>query len=118
MTATMAVGSYCALLGLLMIGWWVVEIRDGALHRDDRTVIEMALHLSAELLTATLLIVGGLLSILDGQLDVSLIALGMLLYTVITSPGYFLARNERGPAILFLILLIGTLSASALAISV
>jgi peptidoglycan/LPS O-acetylase OafA/YrhL len=53
--------------------------------------IRVAFHLAGEFTTAVLLIVGGfgLLTLRRWGYHVFLLALGMLLYTVIVSPGYF-----------------------------
>jgi hypothetical protein len=105
------VGWYAIVVGLLMTGWWAIDLRAGALDRPDRTRAELRLHLVAEFLTAGLLVVGGTLLLMAGTSGVALVALGMLLYTVIQSPGYFLARGEREPAVMFAVLVVATLAA-------
>ena len=94
-----------------MVAWWAMDIRGGALTRPDRTRIEIGLHLVAELLTAALLVVGGVIVLTGGPAIVALIALGMLLYTVIQSPGYFVARGEAGPVAMFAVLALTTVLA-------
>jgi hypothetical protein len=96
-----AVGGYALFVGILMAGWWAVELRRGVLERGDRTRAELGLHLAAELLTAAALVVGGALLLGGGSATVALVGLGMLLYTVVQSPGYFLARGEREPVVMF-----------------
>lgn len=54
----------------------------------DRTRPEIVVHLAAESVTAALLAAGG-------STGIALAGLGMLLYSVIASPGYFAARHER-----------------------
>ena len=49
------VGVYCVATGVVMVAWWIVSIRGGALRRPDRSPPEIALHLAAELVTAALL---------------------------------------------------------------
>jgi hypothetical protein len=105
------VGWYAVVVGLLMTGWWSVELRAGALDRPDRTRAELRLHLVAEFLTAALLVVGGTVLLATDGTGVVLAALGMLLYTVIQSPGYFLARGERAPVVLFAVLAMTTSAA-------
>ena len=90
-----------------------VEIRDGALNRPDRSRGEIALHLTAELATALLLAIGGVLLARGGTRWLALVGLGMLLYTVIQSPGYFLGRHEMGPVVMFAVL--GGLTIAAIA---
>ena len=81
--------------------WWALDIRNGALRRPDRSSGEIALHLAAEMVTALLLAMGGLVLARSGPRWLALVGLGMLLYTVIQSPGYFLARHERAPVVMF-----------------
>ena len=92
-------------------GRW--NIRRGALARPDRARPEIILHLAAELVTAALLVAGGAVLLAGGITGVALAGLGMLLYTVIASPGYFIARHQWAPAAMFAVLAI--LSAAAIA---
>jgi hypothetical protein len=96
-----------------MAAWWAVDIRRGALARPDRARPEILLHLAAELVTAALLVVGGAVLIARGTKGVALAGLGMLLYTVISSPGYFIARRQRAPAAMFAVLAVLTVAAIA-----
>ena len=100
-------------VGALMAAWWVVDIRRGALARPDRSRPEIVLHLAAELVTAGLLVTGGVLLIAGGMTGLALAGLGMLLYTVIASPGYFITRHEWAPAAMFAILAVLTIAALA-----
>ena len=103
-----AVAFYCVAVAVLMALWWGSEIRNGALKRPDRSRGEIALHLTAEMATALLLAIGGVLLARSG---LALVGLGMLLYTVIQSPGYFLARQEPAPVVMFGVLAVLTLAA-------
>jgi hypothetical protein len=105
------VGWYAIAVGVLMAGWWAVDLRGGALDRPDRSRAELGLHLTAEFLTGAALLVGGVLLLVTDTTGVVLVGLGMLLYTVIQSPGYFLARREREPAVMFAVLVVTTLVA-------
>ena len=106
-----AVTSYCLAVAALMALWWGMEIRNGALNRPDRSRGEIALHLAAELVTALLLAIGGLVLARGGPRWLALVGLGMLLYTVIQSPGYFVARHEVAPVVMFAALAVLTIAA-------
>lgn len=106
-----AVAFYCVAVAVLMALWWGSEIRNGALKRPDRSRGEIALHLTAEMATALLLAIGGVLLARSGPRWLALVGLGMLLYTVIQSPGYFLARQEPAPVVMFGVLAVLTLAA-------
>jgi hypothetical protein len=108
------VGWYAILVGIAMGAWWAVELRGGVFDRPDRTRAELGLHLAAELLTAAALLAGGVLLLAGHAPGVALVGLGMLLYTTIQSPGYFLARGERGPLAMFGVLVVATVLAIAL----
>jgi len=75
----------------------------------------MGLRLAAELTTAGLLIASGSAWLAIGPAAAALagVGLGMLLYTVIASPGYFLARRELPAAALFALLTVLTVKALA-----
>ena len=92
------------IVGAFMVVWWISDIRRGALMRPDRSRPEIMLHLAAELVTAALLAAWGGLLLAGGTAGVALAGLGALGYTVIASPGYFLARRERAPVIMFAVL--------------
>ncbi|HSG79774.1 MAG TPA: hypothetical protein VLD62_09360 [Acidimicrobiia bacterium] len=93
-------------VGALMGAWWAIDLSGGALDRPDRSRTEMELHLAAEFLTALALVVSGitLLAVGDSAAPFVAAALGMLLYTLIVSPGYFMARHRYAPATLFAVL--------------
>jgi hypothetical protein len=108
---------YCATVGLFMMAWWGLEFRAGALRRPDRAPSDIGLHLAAELVTAALLVAAGVVLLAGGAVTVALVALGMLLYTVIQSPGYFVARHEAAPVAMFAALAVLTATALAGAVS-
>lgn len=107
---------YAIAVGVLMLGWWAVDVRGGALGRPDRRPAEIRLHLAAEVVTAVVLVVGGACVLLDGPASLLLVGLGMLLYTVIQSPGYFLARREAVPVVMFAALAVATVAAIVVAV--
>jgi hypothetical protein len=106
-------GIYCLVVGALTAVWWALDIRRGALIRPDRTRPEIVLHLAAELVNAGMLVTGGALLITGGMTGLALAGLGMLLYTVIASPGYFIARHQWAPAVVFAVLAVLTVAAVA-----
>jgi hypothetical protein len=109
------VGGYCVVVGALMAVWWSIDIRGGALRRTDRSTSEIGLHVLAEALTAAGLVTGGILLLTGRGSGLALVASGALLYTVIQSPGYFLARDELAPVAVFAML--GVLTATAIVVA-
>ncbi len=112
-----AVAWYCIIIGVLMAAWWANDLRLGAWNRGDRTHGELGLHLTAEFVTAGLLIGSGWAWLAVGAAADAWVAvgLGMLLYTVIVSPGYFLARREFSAVGMFGVL--AALTVAALAVT-
>ena len=104
-------GVYCVVVGVVMAVWWAVDVRRSALARPDRARPEIVLHLAAELVTAGVLAAGGALLIAGESTGLALAGLGMPLYTVIASPGYFVARREWAPVVIFAILAVLTAAA-------
>jgi hypothetical protein len=90
------VAIYSLFIGILMIGMWSMLILTGKVPEMATKPVEIMLHLLAEFTTALLLIGGGiaLLKKIKIGYNLNLVALGMLLYTLIVSPGYYLQRGD------------------------
>lgn len=113
---SVAASVYLMAVGLLMAAMWVLALREGVWDRGDRSHAELALHLLAEALTATWLIGGGIALLVAGHVAVPFLAVGvgMLLYTTIVSPGYFVARREYSPVVMFAALIVLTTAAAVI----
>lgn len=97
------VSVYSITMGLAMIAMWSFYWLTGAIPEILTRPWEIAMHLTAEFTTAALLIVSGI-GLYAGALwaqRVNLFATGMLAYTLIQSPGYYLERN----AMIFVLML-------------
>jgi peptidoglycan/LPS O-acetylase OafA/YrhL len=102
---------YSIIIGTLIIGMWLTFILTGRVPEINTNLGAIILHLIAELLTASLLLLGGYGLITNNKwgLNLNLAALGMLLYTVIMSPGYYLVKGETVFIMMFGILIVLTL---------
>ncbi|MBI4812939.1 MAG: hypothetical protein HY802_00740 [Methanobacterium sp.] len=102
---------YSLFIGILMIGMWVMFISTGQVPEMATKPAEIILHLLAEFTTAILLIIGGigLLKKMKIGYNLNLVALGMLLYTLIVSPDYYLQRGDWVFVGIFALLFIFTL---------
>jgi hypothetical protein len=105
---------FAIIVGILMVGQWTLTIlrRDvpgpEAGYAAGRGPIEMRFHWAAEFATALALVAGGL-GQLAGRawaLPAYLVATGMLIYTVINSPGYFAQQGQWAPVAMFGLLLV------------
>ena len=97
---------------LMLIQWTITILRKQVAGPESgmsgRGRVEMAYHLVAECVTATLLIIAGIamLAGLDWGLTTFLVSDGMLIYTLINSPGYFAQQRQWPMVIIFAVLLI------------
>lgn len=85
--------------GFLMMGWWLFSFAKGQVPEVTTEPIRLSFHVAAAFLTATLLVVSGFGLLFGGEgwaLPVYLVAVGMLLYSVIVSPGTS-PKGESGP---------------------
>lgn len=107
---------FAVVVGIGMIGQWTISLATGRVPELRSEPTRIAFHLAGEFGTALLLIGAGL-GLLVGALwaaDLTLLALGMLLYTVTVSPGYF-AQNGQWPMVaVFGVLFIATLACIAM----
>ncbi len=110
---------YAVIVGVLMIGQWIMFIATGQVPELEAEPVRISFHLAAEFLTAILLVIGGLglFTRRKWSLRLYLVAMGMLLYTVIVSPGYFAQLGELAFVGMFAVLIILTVVFIALAIS-
>lgn len=101
---------YLVAVGLGMLGMWVALLGTGQVPELRTAPYEIGYHLVAEMLTAVALLaagVGRLRGRAWGQ-RASPAALGMLLYTVLNSAGYYAQRGETPMVGLFAVLTVAT----------
>ena len=87
---------FALIAGAGMIGQWLSFLATGNVPELETEPLRIRFHLAAEFATAIALLVGGI-ALLTGQAGADwfyLLAMGMLLYTVIVSPGYFAGRGQ------------------------
>ncbi|KAB1187762.1 MULTISPECIES: hypothetical protein [Haloferax] len=97
------VAVYALVVGVSILGLWVVLVQTeqvGALRTEP---FSMFTHLVAEGLTAVALLGAGigLVRQTDWARPLSLVAFGMLLYTVINSAGYYAQLGEIAAMMVF-----------------
>lgn len=99
---------FAFVVGLGMIGQWGLSAVRGQIPEIKTEPIRISFHLAAEFTTALALLAGalGLFLETDWARDLYLVAAGMLLYTAIVSPGYFVQQGQKGWLIVFGILLV------------
>lgn len=106
-------GAFAIVVGLGMVGQWALSLTKGRVPELETEPIRIGFHLAAEFATALALLVSGI-GLLAGcawSRYAYLVAVGMLLYTVIVSPGYFAQQgNWAMPALFTLILVLALVS--------
>lgn len=109
LSASNLVAIYSILIGLFMIGFWVSAILKNLVPSEEKPWA-ITFHIFAELSTAILLIISGVGLSLGSEWarTLSFLALGLLLYTVINSPGYYAQKNNLPMVAMFIILIILT----------
>ncbi|MGD8625314.1 MAG: hypothetical protein PVJ34_12300 [Anaerolineae bacterium] len=87
---------FALVVGAGMIGQWALFLATGQVPELQTEPLRIRFHLAAEFATALALIVGGLALLANQPWGrwLYLLAVGMLLYTVIVSPGYFAQKGQ------------------------
>ncbi len=87
---------YSFIIGIAMIGMWTMFLFTGQVPELQTEPARIIMHLAAEFTTAFSLIVGGfgLLKEKSWSKRFHQFSLGMLMYTLIVSPGYYLHLGD------------------------
>lgn len=87
---------FSIIIGIAMLGMWTVFLATGQVPELQTKFYEIALHIVGEVATAITLIIGGygLYKSKKWGFQAYIFSMGMLLYTLIVSPGYYLQRGE------------------------
>jgi hypothetical protein len=103
---------FALIVGVGMIGQWILFLASGQVPELKTEPLRIRFHLAAEFATAVALLAGGIALLTDLAWGrwFYLLAVGMLLYTVIVSPGYFAQKGQWAFvgmfAVLFLLALV------------
>lgn len=94
-----------------MLGQWIFLLIAGKVPEMKTAPLHIAFHLTAEFLTSAILILGGgcLIAGSPYGYPLTLFGLGLLMYTVINSPGHFAQRREWPFLAMFAVLIVLTL---------
>lgn len=87
---------YALLVGISMFAQWGFFLLTGQVPQLETETYRIVFHLIGEFVTASALILSGLALLLRWPLarEMALVALGMLFYTTIVSPGYFAQQRQ------------------------
>lgn len=103
--------AYAIIVGMFMGGFWLMLYLSGGIPELRTASIEIGYHLIAELSTAVLLVAAGFGLFRGSQWAERLypVSLGMLLYTVINSAGYYAQLGDVAMVGMFTVLTVLTL---------
>jgi hypothetical protein len=99
-------GWYGISVGFLMVGMWIFFFAVLGVPELETEPWRIGFHLVAEVITAIALLIGGMALLAHKSWGVSLylVAVGMLIYTMINSPGYFAQQGEWAFVVMFAVL--------------
>lgn len=99
---------YGIIVGSLIILQWIFFLATGSVAELENARWEIGFHISAEVLLALALLIGGIAALKSMRWGekVLLVALGMAIYSEINSPGYFAQRGEWPLVAMFAVLLL------------
>lgn len=99
---------YGIIVGSLIILQWIFFLATGSVPELENARWEIGFHISAEVLLALALLIGGIAALKSMRWGekVLLVALGMAIYSEINSPGYFAQRGEWPLVAMFAVLLL------------
>ena len=94
---------FAIMVGIGMIGMWSASYLTNQIPELETEPVRIKFHLAAEFATAIVLLAAGIgmLTTQDWAPSVYLVSMGMLLYTVIVSPGYFAEKGQWGYVFMF-----------------
>jgi hypothetical protein len=111
MRANRWAAGYVILVGVSMLSMWLLFYLGNSIPELETEPMRILMHLLAEGLTAICLITSGV-GLLAGRhwgRGLYLFSMGMLIYTLVQSPGYFIQTGDNAFAAMFAVLLFGAL---------
>ncbi|MFW5927713.1 MAG: hypothetical protein ACOCSL_00825 [Thermoplasmatota archaeon] len=99
---------YYIFIGIPMIGMWIMFYINGQIPELNSEPVRIGMHLTAEFTTALMLILSGiaLLKNWSKAIYIFQFSMGMLIYTLIQSPGYFAQQGEISFVCMFAIFIL------------
>jgi hypothetical protein len=94
-----------------MLAQWGFFITTGEVPEFETEPWRISFHLAAEIAMAFALITGGIATLRKRPwgIPILLVAIGMVIYSEIASPGYFAQLGQWGLVVMFAVLLVGAL---------
>ena len=98
---------YALCVGVLMLVQWAFFLLTGNVPELETAPWSIAFHLAAEFLTAIMLIISGVMLLKQHPLgkQIFLLAVGMVIYAMVNSAGYFAQSGDWVFVVMFGVLL-------------
>ena len=98
---------YAITVGIGMLGQWAMSYLTQQIPELKTEPIRIGFHIMAEILTAMALILSGigLLTAASWGENLFLVAMGMLFYTCVVSPGYFAQQGQWAWLVVFAVVI-------------
>ena len=109
---------YGVLVAILVVGQWVFFVVSGDVPELEDAPKEIVFHITAEIAMALVLLAGSI-AVLRSRVwgaYLYLVGAGMVVYSVINSPGYFAQAGDWGLMAIFMVLLVLTVCAVVLVV--
>jgi hypothetical protein len=105
-------GIYAIIIGIGIIGLWLMLLRTGQVPELKTEPIAIKFHITAEMIMGSLSLVSGIFLLigLPWGRYVFILAMGLVIYAVINSAGYYGQKRQWIFVIMFGIILIGSCS--------
>lgn len=105
-------GIYAIVLGLGIIGLWIMLLATKQVPELKTEKIEIIFHITAESVMGILSLVSGILLLLNLNWAVYLfiMAMGLVTYAVINSVGYYAQKKELAFVIMFAVILVASIT--------
>jgi hypothetical protein len=99
---------FAITVGFGMIGQWLASYKEGKIPELKTEPIRIGFHIVAEMTTAMILLLSGIFLLIGAAVGQTLflVAVGMLFYTCIVSPGYFAQQGNWAWLIMFSTLIV------------
>jgi len=102
---------FCGILGTGIIMFWIIMLLIGQIQERKTEPLRLVFHILAEIITGIVLILSALSLIVIGTIVKPLFffSMGMLIYTLLASPGYFAHKRKWIIVALFFFIFLTTL---------
>ena len=99
--------TYSILVGISIIGLWATLVFSNEIPEIRSTPIAISMHITAEAVTAILHICSGIGLLFKKMwgFQTYMFSMGMLVYTLIQSPGYYAEKGEWAFVVMFAIII-------------